>query len=385
MSIRVVMLADLPREPGRIDGGVQAVTSYLVQGLAAFDDIELHIVAFGSERQESGIRTADGHYLYRFPFARLGTLTGFRRDQKCLDDLVERVGADLVHSQGGGFHGILASRSPVPAVVTIHGILRQEADLLGSRRRRLRTRAQAWLGERHYVRKAQHTIVISPYISKYYGSALKGQSYFIPNPVAPCFFDLRRRPEAGRVLFAGRLYALKGVKDLVAAAGSLRAAGLKELVLAGSTSDSGYVDELRKEAERNDIAAKVSFRGILPTEELLEELARCTCLVLPSYQESAPMVIQEAMAAGVPVIATDVGGIRYQVEDGVSGFLVRPGDPMGLARTLERVLGDRSLANAVSAAARERAEETFRASEVARMTTDVYKSIVGETKCPSKR
>ena len=89
------------------------------------------------------------------------------------------------------------------------------------------------------------------------------------------------------------------------------------------------------------------------------------------------MVVQEAMAAGVPVIATRVGGIPYQLEDGKSGYLVEPGDVDALAVRLDALLTDPGMRSAFSESANRRAVEQYRADSVARATVDVYRSIIG--------
>jgi glycosyltransferase involved in cell wall biosynthesis len=88
------------------------------------------------------------------------------------------------------------------------------------------------------------------------------------------------------------------------------------------------------------------------------------------------MIIQEAMAAGLPVIATDICGIPYQVEDGRSGSLFSPGDVESLADKLNALLSSKALRERYSGAARLRAEAEYRASTVAEKTIDVYRDML---------
>jgi glycosyltransferase involved in cell wall biosynthesis len=120
----------------------------------------------------------------------------------------------------------------------------------------------------------------------------------------------------------------------------------------------------------------VHIRGVLSTVEVLEELSRCTCLVLPSYQETAPMVIQEAMASGVPVIASNICGIPYQVVDGQTGFLVPPGDVDTLADRLTRIMSDTAMRRNFGLMARKKARSEYRAEQVARKTLEVYRKVL---------
>ena len=376
MVIKVAMIADHPETGDKIDGGVQAVTSYLVHAMTQFQEIELHVLSFRLGIDRVTVKVETNYVRYSIPFSRFGTLTGFIRDQATLNACLATIRPDVVHSQGGGHDGIVAKRSIFPTVVTIHGILSQEAGLLPGLRRRMRTRIQGWMGERYYIRHASHTILISPYVADHYGPALSGKRYLIPNPVEPRFFNVVRRETPGRILFVGRLCARKGVKDLLLAVSRMAKFSDLHVVLAGSVADKQYVSELRAEVCRLNMTEIVDFRGILRTEELLEELSQCACLVLPAHQETAPMVIQEAMASGVPIVASNICGIPYQVDDGKTGFLVPPGDIEALADRLSTLLSNGAMREQFGAAARLRAENEYRAATVARKTLDVYRDML---------
>jgi glycosyltransferase involved in cell wall biosynthesis len=252
----------------------------------------------------------------------------------------------------------------------------EEARFLTSRPRRLRHWLLSKISEKNCISQGKHTILISPYVAEYFKNRLAGAQYLIPNPLAEDFFTILRRETAGRVLFAGRLLPLKGVVDLIRATSEVAQSQKIELILAGSLDEQQYVNQLKNEARRLDISNLVKFRGLLNEQELREEFGRCAVLVLPSYQESAPMVIVEAMAAGVPVIASNVGGIPYQVKDGETGFLFTPGDVNTLSKRLIQLLSDKSLRESLGIAAKDLATANYRADRVARKTIDVYQQIL---------
>lgn len=374
--LKVAMIADMP-EPGElIDGGVQAVTSYLVRAMHNLPDIELHVVRLSRGVPHAKSFTQGRHRLHVLPMSRLGTLTGFRQDQRTLDNHLALIRPDVVHSQGAGHYGILASRTRFPVVITVHGILSEEYRYEPTHRRRLRLALQSMLSDRRCVRGARHTILISQYVANFYGRRLSGQKYLIPNPVDDRFFNVLRRDYGGKILFAGRLRELKGVTDLLQAVALIDSTIEASVTLAGSTSDRSYVQQLKELARRLGIEHRIRFAGLLDTSQLLREFASCSCLVLPSYQETAPLVIQEAMAAGVPVIASSICGIPFQVMHGETGFTHPPGDINALARLLSDLLKDSGLRSFFGQNAKDFAAKNYMSSAVAKATVNVYKNII---------
>jgi glycosyltransferase involved in cell wall biosynthesis len=374
--LRVALISDHAEDNEKIDGGVQAVTRYLVDALVRNRDLELHVVSFRYGTAAARTSEANGYVRHILPGARLGTLTGFWADQKTLKRHLDKIQPSVVHAQGAGHDGIVAVRSGYPSVVTIHEIMTEEAKYRWGRADRARHRLLSRLSERYCIQRGKHTILISPYVAEVFEGRLAGCHYFIPNPIADSFFSLKRREEPGRVLFAGRIMPRKGVMDLVRATSIVSRSQKIQVVLAGSLEDRQYVDRLRSEATNLGIASLLEFRGLLSEEELRHELECCAILVLPSYQETAPMVIMEAMAASLPVVATNVGGIPYQVKNGETGFLVAPGDVDALSDRLVQLLANQSLRESFSAAAHHMASEDYRADRVAAKTIDVYRTML---------
>jgi glycosyltransferase involved in cell wall biosynthesis len=155
-----------------------------------------------------------------------------------------------------------------------------------------------------------------------------------------------RRPEAQprpagelRVGFVGTLEPRKGVIDLIRAADSFLSEHPQvTLTLIGGPrpGDAGYADELRQAAAAVRGAERIVFRGQVPNGA--EEIAGLDILVIPSHAEPMASVTGEAAAAGVPVVASDVGGLSEGVADG--GLIVPPRDPRALAEAINALLAD---------------------------------------------
>jgi len=157
-------------------------------------------------------------------------------------------------------------------------------------------------------------------------------------------FTLKTPP---RILFVGVLQERKGLSYLLSALQSLKASGRDfQLVVVGDDCEQGA---FRRQAEVLGLADRIRFAGVLPHgPRLFEEYRNADVLVLPSIAaEGLPRVVQEAMALGCPVIATDIGGTRWQLRDG-AGILVPPRDSHALENALVQVLDDSVLRQSLS-------------------------------------
>ena len=162
----------------------------------------------------------------------------------------------------------------------------------------------------------------------------------IPNGIDLERFARAPEPVAGRVLVVGR-FAPPKRHDLVLRAFAdvhERFPG-SELWFVGDGDDRPASEQLAAEL---GVQGATRFLGV--REDVPELLAQAACVVLASDYEGCPLSVIEAMAAGVPVVATSVGGVPEVVRDGVTGILAEPGRPDGLARGLAELLGDEARA-----------------------------------------
>jgi glycogen(starch) synthase len=178
----------------------------------------------------------------------------------------------------------------------------------------------------------------------------------IPNGVDLDFFTPGPRPAAGTpktLVVAAQLIERKGIQHLIAAVDGLPMPLRAEvrLRLCGTGPHQGV---LERQVAAAGLQAQISFAGLVAHGQLPQEYRGAYAFVLPSLQEGLPLALLEAMASGLPVVATTVGGIPSVVQDGVQGLLVPPGNVPALARALEQVLSDETRAAAMGASARER-------------------------------
>ena len=151
----------------------------------------------------------------------------------------------------------------------------------------------------------------------------------------------RERAFGGRVGFVGRLEPRKGVLELVRAAGTfLREHPEATLTLVGAPSPGGepYEEELRAAVASSGVGERIELTGYRP--DAAAAMAEFDLLAVPSLAEPFGTVAAEAAAAGVPVVASEVGGLSEVVLDGETGLLVKGGDVQALARAVAGLLGD---------------------------------------------
>ncbi len=165
-----------------------------------------------------------------------------------------------------------------------------------------------------------------------------------------------RRPVPDRLAFVGRLVAVKGVPVLLRALRlARRTKPTLTLSLVGDGPDRAA---LEAEARALGLDGAVTFLGYRNQEGVAEILAESAALVVPSFVEGIPVVLMEAMASGIPVVASGITGIPELVEDGVSGRLVPPSDEEALAKALIDVT-DEGAALRMGAAGRAKVTEGF--------------------------
>jgi glycosyltransferase involved in cell wall biosynthesis len=176
--------------------------------------------------------------------------------------------------------------------------------------------------------------------------------------------------EPPRVLYVGLLTPRKGVLDLLAASRLLRERGVDhEIWLLGGTPDEGPAAEAEVRAGLDGSARLLGTRA---PEEMPAEFAAADVFCLPSWWEAMPLSVLEAMATGLPVVATDVGDVRRSVADGITGRVVPVRDPEALADALEPLLTDPELRGRMGRAGRERVVEMFSSEVTADRVAALY-------------
>jgi glycosyltransferase involved in cell wall biosynthesis len=279
------------------------------------------------------------------------------------------------HSPRSALIGALASSlAAVPLVHHLHGPTTHDTEHV------FRNYWNSFV-ERICVKKAAHTVAVSRHVAGYARSlgVPAARSTIVWNGVetAP---ELPARnnqgqPTVGAVaLFRPR----KGVEVLVEAAAQLAdiRSGPFKLLMVGGFESTAYENKIKELARRLSIEDRIEWTGF--TTDVKQMLGRMDVFVLPSlYGEGMPMVVLEAMALGLPIVATAVGGVVEAIEDRRQGILVEPGDASAMCASLNEVLDSEKLRLEIGKGARHRQIERFTADTMAAGVAAVYDRILG--------
>jgi glycosyltransferase involved in cell wall biosynthesis len=304
--------------------------------------------------------------------------------------LIRSISPDIVHGEGQDRQALAALGAGFPTVITPHGVLfiesrmmrRHSLDIAGALKQYLINEM-----ELEVFRRARDMIIISRYLPQIYGPMLQAHTHFIENPIDLEFFQVPRSPEPGRLLFVGTVVPRKRVQDIVAAVAQVLSmsedAGSKaqwktdlQLRIAGPLLDADSEALLRSTVESTGWQSRVALLGPVSQSQLLDEYASAQILVLASKEETAPQVIAQAMACGLPTVASAVGGIPAMVREGETGLLFPFSDTQALAKQLFRLLNDSQLREAMETRIVRDGRERFHPDSVAAQTVAVYREIL---------
>jgi glycosyltransferase involved in cell wall biosynthesis len=291
------------------------------------------------------------------------------RGVKELIEIMRRLEPDLVHAHTfkAGFLGRFAAKySKIPSVYTVH--MWPFGDAVP-----LTWRVVAPVCERLAARWCDRIVTVSEL------GARSAAQYRIggASQVVPILNGITDHPGRAQLIhdrplsctMVARFTEFKDHGVLLRAFAKVPGEARLKLVGDGST-----LAAVKKLAGDLGIRERVEFKGA--RGDVPEILAQTDVFVLASKTETLPISILEAMRAGLPVIASDVGGISEEVVDGETGLLVTAGSVEELSRALKRLLADRQLRVAMGSAGRRRFERVFRADAMLERTQALYEQVL---------
>jgi len=305
------------------------------------------------------------------PLTRLLTLTGelqYLLKMKSISD-VSIIHTNDIYSIPAGFI------KNIPIILTLHGMLWREKKFEGSLYKQIYYNLGTWRFKTYY-NLLSYFIAISPYVIdelRKLGLDIS-KALIIENPVNEAFFNIRKN-DSNVILYPARINSMKNQLGFLKALRLVREELKEYKVMFAGSGDMNYIRLLKNYVRKNNID-NVYFLGRIPYNDLLNFYSRASMVVLVSYQETMPMSVAEALASGTPVIASNVGGIPYMVDNYETGILVNPSDQKSIAEAIITLIDDRKLRNYMGVEARKRAKGRWKAEIVSRRLIRLYASIL---------
>jgi glycosyltransferase involved in cell wall biosynthesis len=283
----------------------------------------------------------------------------------------------IVHAHGFGHFtsdivSLMRRMYGIPAVLTTHG-LHQESGQEALHKSLLWYCYRETL-VRFTLRTVDRILVLTPdeirYLSRF-GTRIVNKTRVVPIGVRLQDFSPvsnLRTQQRPMILYVGRIDRGKGLEFLIQAASQLREYDPLVLLVGARTSYSGVLEKLVAET---GLASNVLLTGLVTEGEKQGLLMNATIVCIPSKYEGASLAVLEAMAAGKPVVASKVGGIPFLVEDGSSGYLVKPNDTDSLAAHLKQLILHPGIRDNMGKRGREIARK-YSWSQIAKRMEEIY-------------
>lgn len=373
----LIVVPGFPVNTGQIKGGVHSALANLLKGFAELP-VNIRVVSFNRELAEKKLTLFSSrieiyyHPEGRFPHAINYLFNG----SKIVRQHIRQFNPSIVHYSMGGY--ILLTRVwglyHRVTLTTIHGIAFPEA----RQKKKLKDKLVFYSnGIVEIFCLPKNLIHLSNYSRTLMGR--KGNYSLIPNAVDSSFFAIAPKDKThNKLIYAGAIdrnknliFLLKALKQLVD-----QRYFFKLDVLGGYTETDGYEQEINTFIEQHQLGAYVQFHGWVNQSTLQTILAKADILVVSSFQESLPMVIAEAMAAGKLVIASRVGGIPEMIEHGEDGFIMDTDKPENLAQLLIPLYQQPGRVLAIQKKARQKALATYPGKRIAEKTLSFYQQLL---------
>jgi glycosyltransferase involved in cell wall biosynthesis len=179
-----------------------------------------------------------------------------------------------------------------------------------------------------------------------------------------------------QILFLGNVIERKGLKTLLEAA-RLLTFNFRLDIVGSLTTDPAYAKQMKDFVTANNLTSRVTFHSSLNNQPLAEKLKQAHVLVVPSSYEGFGIVYLEGMGFGLPAIGTTLGAAAEVIDDGVTGFLIQPGDAQSLAEKLQLLNERRDLLLEMSLAARIRYQRQPMWDQTASQIREFLRSFAG--------
>ena len=305
------------------------------------------------------------------PYDSLTWYSGFRRRAK---KIIKRIKPDLIHAHGieKGF-ALLASELHFKSIVSIQGILTEIYKTEPS----LKALFQIPI-EKYAVKRLTYfgcrTTLDSNFVSTINSNA---KILYLPEVINDVFFEAKWQPDNEfTITYVGGIIKRKGVELLLNALPKIKQEFPQIVIQYIGGSSEKYITNLLSKIELNELKENVRFLGTKSSDEIAQILKKSTAFILPSYTDNSPNSLAEAMAIGMPCLASNAGGIPSMITHEKNGLLFKKGDINSLINVVLKLLGDVQLRNELASQAKKTAYDRNYKDVVISQTLKVYKEVL---------
>ena len=346
--MNIIQIGPYPLSPECIHGGVEASVYGLVQELAKKHTVDVFDIPRIGEKDR--VERYGNLTIHRYTNPGKYNKDSVLRFKEMVRDIVA-LGPEICHVHGTNAINkeiyFALQRHGFKIMLTVHGILREEKKQALLHKPSLKALYQYIVqsrDERELLEASPRIIVDTAYVEeklKAYGLKHVPQMHVIPQGIDETYYGIECNLESNVILCVGAVAPRKGHCYTVEMFNRLREKGIDaKLRIIGSLADKAYYDLLKQKIAASTYKNDISLEANLPREELLKAYADSKLFVLHSREESQGIVFAEAMATGLPVVATKIGGIPYVVADGKSGLLCPYGDVTTMTEMVELLMMD---------------------------------------------
>ena len=386
--MNIVQVGPYPLSADCIRGGIESSVLGLAKELA-----QRHVVdVFDFPRLigKDMVERQDLLTIHRFNNPGKHNQDSIKRGKEMLRDIIA-LHPDIVHIHGtGNISRTLYNAIKVygiPVLLTIHGLLHVEKKNALWKHPSFKHVYQFIVQSRvefDVLNQAQHVIVDTEYVSEqikhlYIRKKINNLPwmYVIPQGIQSQYLSLLPcRTKEPIILSVGSISQRKGHLFLIKAFEKVQSKiPTAKLVIAGSLAEEIYLTKMREEINKCRLQDRVDILTNISQKELLQHYQMASIYALHSQEESQGIALIEAMAAGIPVVSTTIGGIPYVVKNEENGLLSAYGDVDSFARNIIKLLGDKDLCNKMGQIARETAQN-YSWDNIAQAIEIVYNRVI---------
>ena len=350
----------------------------LLSGFAGRPDVEVHVVCCTQRPVNSPGKIAPNIFYHNLVVPRLGWMRTFYQGcVRATRKKLQMIQPDIVHGQGTERDCALAAvLSGFPNVLTLHGNMRLIAQV-----NRARPFSFNWLAaqlERYTLPRTDGIVCITNY-TKAAVTGLARRTWVLPNAVDAGFFEVEAVPDPGQPsigICVGTICHRKNQNNFIRALDPLTRGKNFKITFLGQVDDGAYGREFLNLVKERPWCEYAGFAGREPLKKFFHT---ATFAALPTLEDNCPMVVLEAMASGVPVLASNVGGVPDLIQDGVTGLFCDPLHPESFALGVGRLLEDFNWSRRLAAAAKTEARARFHPEIIARGHLEIYREVLGQS------